>query len=83
MEPDRGKKRKAKEKYYTIGEIAKLYHLGVDTIRYYEEKGILKPNRGENGDVYKRQVMKLRDYAEITTIEGIGTVNNLHPIQVA
>lgn len=46
MEPDRGKKRKAKEKYYTIGEIAKLYHLGVDTIRYYEEKGILKPNRG-------------------------------------
>ena len=49
MEPDRGKKRKAKEKYYTIGEIAKLYHLGVDTIRYYEEKGILKPNRGENG----------------------------------
>ena len=26
---------------------------------------------------------KLRDYAEITTIEGIGTVNNLHPIQVA
>ncbi|WP_455436745.1 MerR family transcriptional regulator [Hungatella hathewayi] len=52
MEPDRGKKRKAKEKYYTIGEIAKLYHLGVDTIRYYEEKGILKPNRGENGYRY-------------------------------
>ena len=29
------------------------------------------------------KVVKLRDYAEITTIEGIGTVNNLHPIQVA
>ena len=29
------------------------------------------------------KVAKLRDYAEITTIEGIGTVNNLHPIQVA
>ena len=29
------------------------------------------------------KVTKLRDYAEITTIEGIGTVNNLHPIQVA
>ena len=26
------------------------------------------------------KVVKLRDYAEITTIEGIGTVNNLHPI---
>ena len=29
------------------------------------------------------KALKLRDYAEITTIEGIGTVNNLHPIQVA
>ena len=26
---------------------------------------------------------KLRDYAEITTIEGIGTINDLHPVQVA
>ncbi|HIS66402.1 MAG TPA: (2Fe-2S)-binding protein, partial [Candidatus Scatomorpha merdipullorum] len=29
------------------------------------------------------KALKLRDYAEITTVEGIGTVNNLHPIQVA
>lgn len=29
------------------------------------------------------KVSKLRDYAEITTIEGVGTVNNLHPLQVA
>ena len=29
------------------------------------------------------KVSKLRDYAEITTIEGIGTVDNLHPLQVA
>lgn len=41
-----------KEKYYTIGEISKLYHIGVDSLRYYEEKGILKPIRGENGYRY-------------------------------
>ena len=29
------------------------------------------------------KVGKLRDFAEITTIEGIGTVDNLHPVQVA
>lgn len=37
---------------YTIGEIAKLYHIGTDTIRYYERKGILEPTRGENGYRY-------------------------------
>lgn len=35
-----------------IGEIAKMYHLGVDTLRYYEEKGILEPIRGQNGYRY-------------------------------
>ena len=42
MEPDKGNYRMTKERYYTIGEIAKMYHLGVDTLRYYEEKGILE-----------------------------------------
>ena len=49
MEPGRGNYRMTKERYYTIGEIAKMYHLGVDTLRYYEEKGILEPIRGQNG----------------------------------
>lgn len=52
MEPDRGNYRMTKERYYTIGEIAKMYHLGVDTLRYYEEKGILEPIRGQNGYRY-------------------------------
>ena len=30
-----------------------------------------------------QKAAKMRDYAEITTIEGVGTVNNLHPLQVA
>lgn len=38
--------------YYTIGELSKLYHIGPDSIRYYEKKGILKPIRGENGYRY-------------------------------
>ena len=38
--------------HYLIGELAKIFNLGVDTIRYYEEKGLLKPVRGENGYRY-------------------------------
>lgn len=35
--------------YYKIGEISKLYNIGPDSLRYYEELGILKPKRGKNG----------------------------------
>jgi Predicted transcriptional regulators len=38
--------------YYRIGEISKLYDIGADSLRYYEEIGILRPRRGENG--YRR-----------------------------
>ena len=34
---------------YKIHEIAKLFGLHPDTLRYYEEKGLLHPERGENG----------------------------------
>lgn len=36
---------KDSKKYYKIGEISKLFHIGMDSIRYYEEIGILKPHR--------------------------------------
>ena len=37
------------KEYYKIGEISKLYNIGTDTLRYYEEVGILKPKRDQNG----------------------------------
>lgn len=46
--------------YYKISEISKLYDIGVDSLRYYERLGILKPRRDLNGyrlyglkDMYK------------------------------
>lgn len=36
------------EKYFKIGEISKMYHIGADSLRYYEKIGILNPKRGEN-----------------------------------
>ncbi len=35
--------------YYKISEIAQLYSIGPDSLRYYEEAGLLSPKRGKNG----------------------------------
>lgn len=35
--------------YYKIGELASLYGISTDILRYYEELGILVPKRGANG----------------------------------
>lgn len=37
------------KEYYKIGEISNLYGIGTDSLRYYEEIGILKPRRDDNG----------------------------------
>lgn len=37
------------KQFYKIGEISKLYQIGPDSLRYYEELGLLNPTRGENG----------------------------------
>lgn len=37
------------QQYFKIGEISKLYNIGPDSLRYYEELGILSPKRGDNG----------------------------------
>lgn len=51
--------------YYKINEISKLYGIGVDSLRYYEKLGILKPWRDVNGyrlydlkDMYKLTVIR-------------------------
>ena len=37
------------KKYFKIGEISKLYGIGVDAIRYYEKIGIIQPERATSG----------------------------------
>lgn len=40
---------RTKKKYLKINEVSKLYGIGADSLRYYEEIGLLSPARGENG----------------------------------
>ena len=50
----------SEKKYYTIGDISKLYGIGADSLRYYERKGILHPIRGSNGFTVGATVSFLR-----------------------
>lgn len=50
---------------YKISEIARLYDIGVDSLRYYERLGILQPRRDSNGyrlynltDMYKLNMIR-------------------------
>ncbi len=72
--------------FYKIGEISKLYEIGVDSIRYYEEIGIIKPMRSESGyryynihDIWKLNV--IRDLRSIGfTMEQIRKYLDRHTI---
>ncbi|MEL7649721.1 MAG: MerR family transcriptional regulator [Sedimentibacter sp.] len=51
--------------YYKINEISNLYNIGKDSLRYYEEIGILSPERDTNGyrlysiqDIWKLNIIK-------------------------
>lgn len=53
------------KEFFKIGEISKLYHIGTDSLRYYEELGILTPKRGDNhyrlyslSDLWKLNVIR-------------------------
>ncbi len=38
------------QKLFRIGDLARLFHIGVDSIRYYEKVGLLHPVRGEENN---------------------------------
>lgn len=63
---------KDSKKYYKIGEISKLFHIGMDSIRYYEEIGILKPHRDPENNY---RLYTLDDLRKITMIREMLSLN--------
>ncbi|MCP1156935.1 MerR family transcriptional regulator [Bacillus infantis] len=49
---------------YTISELAKAFDVSTRTIRYYEELGLLCPNRNVNG----RRIFAKKDYIRLKLI---------------
>lgn len=59
------------KEYYPIHELAKLFDLCPDTLRYYEEKGLLHPTRGENR--YRRY--GIQDICTLNIIRALRTLD--------
>ena len=53
-----------KGKGYQIREVARLFGLHPDTLRYYEEQGLLRPQRGENG----YRLYSIQDICDLSVI---------------
>ena len=74
------------QEYFKIGEISRLYGIGVDSLRYYEEIGLLQPVRSESGyRLYSiREIWKLniiRDLRELDfSMEQIGRYLKNHSL---
>lgn len=74
------------EKYFKIGEISKLYHIGVDSLRYYEEIGVISPKRSDSGyrlysvdDIWRLNV--IRELRELGFgMEQIGEYLHCHTV---
>lgn len=63
---------KKTHQYYKIGEISKLFHIGLDSIRYYEEMGIITPYRDP---VNNYRLYSLDDLRKITMIREMLALN--------
>lgn len=61
------KKAEGMKDYYKISEISRLYGIGVDSLRYYEKLGILKPHRDCNG----YRLYNLKDLYQLTIIRDL------------
>lgn len=55
------------KEYYKISEISKLYGISVDSLRYYEELGVLEPRRGENN----YRIYSLKDISKLNIIRDL------------
>ena len=75
------------QEFFKIGEISRLYGIGVDSLRYYEKIGLLTPQRSESGyrhysiqDLWKLNV--IRDLRELDfSMEQIGRYLKHHSVE--
>lgn len=57
---------------FQIGQVAKLYHLSVGTLRHYEQMGLLKPEYTDPNTGYR--YYSVRQFAELTNIRYLRTL---------
>lgn len=60
------------EKTFKIGELSKIFNIGVDSIRYYEKVGILEPIRNPENNYRFYTIEDFRRLALIRELLGLG-----------
>ena len=60
------------EKTFKIGELSRAFHIGVDSIRYYEKVGILNPIRNLENNYRFYTMEDFRRLALIRELLGLG-----------
>lgn len=72
--PDKDHKEASKKALLTIGEIARLFHMNIRTLRYYNELGILKPEYVDSNTNYR--------YYSTNQFERLNTIKYLRALDV-
>lgn len=62
------------KEYFSIGEVAQLFHMNVRTLRYYDEIGLLHPGRIEEATGYR--------YYTTTEFERLNTIKYLRALDM-
>lgn len=77
---------------WTIGQVAKLFDISTDTLRYYEKMGMLSPHNGDNGYRYysydefvvlmdilffRNMELSIKDIKQIITKMDVGDIKNI------
>ena len=71
---------------FRIGELAKLFDIGVDSIRYYEEVGILRPKRDPINNYRLYTIEDVRKLTMIRELLGLNLtteqIRDFDPIEI-
>ena len=51
---------------YQIQEICRLYHIGADSLRYYEKIGLIQPQRRQLPAVFAQRYLAAERYPRFT-----------------
>ena len=67
---------------YKVGEIAKFYGVSVDTVRFYDRKGVLKPEKKSDNNyrTYNKEEFISMDYIMRLRSLGISIENGFQHI---
>ncbi len=60
------------QQYYTIGEVARIFDLSIDTLRFYDKEDIIKPYTVGDNQYRYYHVRQFEMLSTINLLKGLG-----------